>query len=65
MEVKGDTMYLNGFTKMVIGGKEITDYPKIREKSVRENGNHIDIKNKDPGFGSGIFAQFVLVKKLY
>lgn len=35
LEVKGDTMYMNGFTKMIIGGKEVTDYPKIREKLIR------------------------------
>ena len=34
--VKGDTMYLNGFKKVVVGGKDVTTgFGKVREKLVR------------------------------
>jgi len=36
LEVKGDTMYMNGFTKIVVGGKEMTTgWTKTREKLVK------------------------------
>ncbi|MBB1283629.1 hypothetical protein HRH25_04515 [Flavisolibacter sp. BT320] len=36
LEVKGDTMYMNGFSKMVVEGKEMTEgWPKIKEKLVK------------------------------
>ena len=36
LEVKGDTMYMNGFTKVVVDGKDMTaGWPKIKEKLVR------------------------------
>jgi hypothetical protein len=36
LEVIGDTMYMNGFTKVVVEGKDMTEgWPKIREKLVR------------------------------
>jgi hypothetical protein len=34
-ELKGDTLYFRGFDKVVIGGKEEKDFPKIEEKRVR------------------------------
>ena len=35
-ELKGDTLYTKGFTKVLVGGKEVTaDFPKIEEKRVR------------------------------
>jgi hypothetical protein len=38
LEIKGDTMYLNGFTKVVVGGKDVTTgWNKVKEKSVRVN----------------------------
>lgn len=38
LSVQGDTMYLNGFTKVVIGGKEMTSgWTKVREKLVKVN----------------------------
>lgn len=38
LSIKGDTMYLNGITKVVIGGKDVTsDMKKVREKLVRVN----------------------------
>ncbi len=34
--LKGDTLYAKGFTKVIVGGKEVTaDFPKIEEKRVR------------------------------
>ena len=36
VEVRGDTMYMNGFKKVVIGGKEVmTDFSNIKEKLVK------------------------------
>ena len=36
LKVKGDTMYLNGFKKVVVGGKDVTTgWTKVREKLVR------------------------------
>lgn len=36
LEVKGDTMYMNGFIKVVVGGKDMTaGWTKAREKLVR------------------------------
>jgi hypothetical protein len=36
LTVKGDTMYLNGFKKIVVGGKAVTaGWRKVREKLVR------------------------------
>jgi hypothetical protein len=36
LTVKGDTMYLNGFKKIVVGGKDVTTgWTKVREKLVR------------------------------
>lgn len=36
LEVKGDTMYMNGFTKVVVEGKDMTEgWPKIKEKLVK------------------------------
>ena len=35
LEVKGDTMYMNGFSKVIIGGKEVADHVKAQEKLVR------------------------------
>lgn len=35
-EMKGDTLIMTGFAKVIIGGKEVTgDFPKIVEKRVR------------------------------
>ena len=35
IEVRGDTLYAKGFSRVVIGGREVTDFPKIEEKRVR------------------------------
>ena len=36
LSVKGDTMYLDGLTKVVVGGKDVTaSWRKVREKLVR------------------------------
>jgi hypothetical protein len=36
LTVKGDTMYLNGFKKVVVGGQDMTTgWTKVREKLVR------------------------------
>ncbi len=36
LDVRGDTMYMNGFKKVIIGGKELmTDFSKIKEKLVK------------------------------
>jgi hypothetical protein len=36
LEVRGDTMYMNGFKKVIIDGKEVmTDFSKIKEKLVK------------------------------
>ncbi len=36
LEMRGDTMYMNGFKKVIVGGKEVmTDFSKIKEKLVK------------------------------
>ncbi|MFN2438865.1 MAG: hypothetical protein ABR503_06665 [Chitinophagaceae bacterium] len=35
-EMKGDTLIMRGFNKVIVGGKDVTvDFPKIEEKRVR------------------------------
>lgn len=35
-ELKGDTLYMKGFKKVIVGGKEVTgDFPRIEERRVR------------------------------
>jgi hypothetical protein len=35
MELKGDTLYAKGFKKVIVQGKEATNFPVIEEKRVR------------------------------